>query len=145
MEQNQDRILPECKALYEANEKNMKEAKDDVSNLYKIVDGIPQEIKAMKENITRLCDTMERLMDRLESNYVSKQTYDSMREAYDLKFEALKEKNSSELSSFKDNANKDIQELKDNNKWVMRGVITSLAILLGDLFKGMFSKVFGGG
>lgn len=111
----------DCNAHYIAHNQAITEAQKRLEKLEETIEGMPQEIKFIKENLNRVCTSMDKLLDRLDTKFVTK-------ESFDVALVGM----SKHVDDVKHDADKDIKELKEQNKWLIRGLIVTALALLKD-------------
>ena len=114
-----------CGGFYAAHQQAIQDTQKRIEKLENGFSGMPQEIAYIKENMARMSDSMSRLLERLDSHFVTKEAQETL---------------SASLVEFKESTQKEIAELKNQNTWLMRGLICALLVAFKDIALHILSK-----
>lgn len=67
----------ECLAHYIAHSETLMKSEKRLDRIEDTIKSMPSEIQAIKETINKLSDNMEKLLEKLEAKYVSKELYET--------------------------------------------------------------------
>lgn len=156
-----------CNTHYIAHQQAIVDAQKRIDKIEHTIVGMPQEIQFIKENVNKMCMSMERLIDRLETNYVSRELFESTlvslkQQSNDVKvlcenvmkkiedqsdkqiskdiFDATVLAFHKDIADVRSDCDKELKELKEQNKWLIRGLIAALLAAAKELILHIFSK-----
>ena len=134
MEQNKPQEI--CASYYIAHQQAITETQKRIEKLENNVDGMPQEIQFIKENVNRMCLSMDKLLVRLEEKYVPRELFDNKLIGVKDQLIDLRDDTDNKLEETETQLNK----IEDQNKWLMRGMLAFLLYLLKDIILGTLNK-----
>lgn len=90
----------------------------DIDRISAAIEGIPQRITTLEASVERLCNTIDKLLDKSDTKYQTKELCDSICKS------CHKSQNETQQA---------LDDIRTDQKWTMRGFITSLAIIAWQL------------
>ena len=107
----------------------IKQFNHDIQNIYDMVDGVPQRIDMLDGRMSELIDTLNKFMTDLRTDYQTKELCTIRCTQRDAVTQTLVKE-----------YDKSIAELKDQNKWVTRGLVGASLYIIWDLVKAVAVK-----
>lgn len=133
-------VVQDCAVHYMAHQQAIEDTQKRLEKLESNFEGIPQEIQFIKVNMDKVCMNMEKIMEKLDTRFVTRESFDSSNTNFSAILKEMREYNEKELSDLRSNHGSELKELKDSNKWLVRGIITTLLIACKDLILHAIGK-----
>ena len=110
---------PTCEAYVLAHSNAIVDSQQRIKSIEDTIKSLPHEVKVIQEALNKMSDSMDKLLERLEEKYVSKELYEHTMDNIIKSF-----------AEYKETRDKEFQKLSNNQEWLMRGVaILSLYIV----------------
>ncbi len=111
-----------CSPYYLAHCDALKDAKERIGKLDETIQGLPQEVKSIKEALEKMNINMDKLLERLEAKYVSKELYENSMKILNANF-----------IDYKEAKDREIQSITNQQVWVTRGIIVMTLYVLREV------------
>jgi predicted nucleic acid-binding Zn-ribbon protein len=128
-------------AHFLAHDQMIKQNSRDIEIIYKAIDGLPTEVRSIKESVVGLREDIKdfkELMSKLEGKVVSKEILEVLLKSLNDKIDNIDEC----VETVEKDVDKRLKKLEDDYKWVLRGLIVGIISILVNIIKEAAAYVF---
>lgn len=118
-----------CESYYIAHCNAIEDSQNRIKAIEETIRSLPHEVKVIQEALDKMSTSMDKLLERLEEKYVSKELYETSMKALDKSFR-----------EYRDVRDKETQKLADKQDWIIRGAFVIGLYILRDVIAFIASK-----
>ena len=115
-----DKIM--CEGYFMAHSNSLEDSQRRIKEIEDTIKSLPHEVKVIQEAINKMSDSMDKLLERLEEKYVSKELYENSMAALLTSF-----------TEYKANKDKEVQQISSRQDWIMRGLVAVVLYVIRDV------------
>lgn len=118
-----------CDAYMLAHSNSICDAQQRIKDIEDTIKSLPHEVRVIQEALNKMSDSMDKLLERLEEKYVSKELYEhSMKAMLD------------SFADYKAMKDKESQDIANKQDWIMRGVAILCLYIVRELALVIMSR-----
>ena len=118
-----------CESYYIAHCNAIEDSQTRIKGIEETIRSLPHEVKVIQEALNKMSDSMDKLLERLEEKYVSKELYEhSMKAMLD------------SFADYKAMKDKESQDIANKQDWLMRGVAVLCLYIVRELALVVMSR-----
>ena len=122
-----DKIM--CEGYFMAHSNAIDDTQRRVKEIEDTIKSLPHEVKVIQEALNKMSDSMDKLLERLEEKYVSKELYENSMEAL-----------VTSLTDYKAVKEKEYQQLANRQDWLIRGIVVIGLYVIRDMAMLLLGK-----
>ena len=122
-----DKIM--CEGYFMAHSNSLEDSQRRIKEIEETIKSLPHEVKVIQEALNKMSDSMDKLLERLEEKYVSKELYAHTMDSLVKSF-----------TEYKEARDKEYQKLSSNQDWLLRGVAILCLYIVRELAIALMNK-----
>ena len=118
-----------CEGYFMAHSNSLEDSQRRIKEIEDTIKSLPHEVKVIQEALNKMSDSMDKLLERLEEKYVSKELYEHTMDILVKSF-----------TEYKETRDKEYQKLSSNQDWLLRGVAVLCLYIVRELAIALMNK-----